>query len=155
MSEASVSDDYDECRSYECESYAERSVSNFRSRGRAHVTGKSEVKTQENDSMTELINLQKSNGGFVVSAEDWTGSVLEKYLGNYTDVKSKCPSGIGMNLWITGLSMKIFEIKMGEKKELWDLVARKSQKFLNLELNKEKEKYQRLIEEAEKYVKSK
>ena len=60
-----------------------------------------------------------------------------------------------MHLWITALSMKILEIKMEEKKELWDLVARKSQKFLSLEMQKEKRNCQELNDQAEKYVKSK
>ena len=80
---------------------------------------------------------------------------METYLGSYIDVKSNCPSGIKMHLWITALSMKILEIKMEEKKELWDLVARKSQKFLSLEMQKEKRNCQELNDQAEKYVKSK
>ena len=104
--------------------------------------------------MTELINLQKSNGLFDVSCENWTGSVLEICLGSYVDVKSNCPSGIEMHLWITALSMKILEIKMGDEKELWDLIARKSKKFLNLEMQKEKQDCKELMDQAEKYVKN-
>ena len=44
-------------------------------------------------------------------------------LGAYTDVKFGCPKGMNKNLWITALSMKILEIRMGDKKDLWDLVA--------------------------------
>ena len=104
------------------------------------------------DRMTELINLQKSNGVFELSSENWVGSVLEEYLGSYSDVKSNCPPGIEMNLWITALSMKILEIKMGDKKDLWDLVMRKSHKFLNQKL---KGNLEILIDQAEKYVKKK
>ena len=106
------------------------------------------------DKMTELINLQKSNGSFDVSNEDWTGSVLEEYLGGYIEVKSCCPIGFEISLWITALAIEIFKLKMGDKKELWDLVLRKSRKFLKEELRKEKGDYKDLIDQAEKYVKS-
>ena len=132
---------------------AERCVSSFSSRSRERE--KCETTTGTKDRMTELINLQKSNGMFDVPREHWAGSVLEIYLGSYMDVKSSCPSGIEMPLWITALSMKILEIKMGDKKELWDLIERKSHKFLNLEMQKEKQNCQELIDQAEKYIKTK
>ena len=132
---------------------AERCVSNFSSKSQERV--KCEATTGSNDRMTELINLQKSNGMFDVTHEHWAGSVLEIYLGSYIDVTSNCPSGIEIHLWITALCMKILEIKMGDKKELWDLIARKGQKFLNLEMQKENRNCQELIDQAENYVKSK
>ena len=132
---------------------AERCVSNFSSKSQERV--KCEATTGSNDRMTELINLQKSNGMFDVTHEHWAGSVLEIYLGSYIDVTSNCPSGIEIHLWITALSMKILEIKMGDKKELWYLIARKGQKFLNLEMQKENRNCQELIDQAENYVKSK
>ena len=103
----------------------------------------------------DLINLQKSNGAFEVSANGWDGSILGKYLGAYSDVNSECPSGIPIHLWITALSMKILEIKMGEDKDLWDLVMRKSQIFIRAELNKIKADYEELIDQAEKFIQSK
>ena len=103
----------------------------------------------------DLINLQKSNGAFEVSANGWDGSILGNYLGVYSDVNSECPSGIPIHLWITALSMKILEIKMGEDKDLWDLVMRKSQIFIRAELNKIKADYEELIDQAEKFVQSK
>ena len=103
----------------------------------------------------DLINLQKSNGAFEVSVNGWDGSILEKYLGSYSDLYSKCPSGISIHLWITALSMKILELKMGEEKDLWDLVMRKSQIFIRAELNKLKADYEELIDQAEKFVQSK
>lgn len=114
-----------------------------------------ECKIDTRDEMAELISLQKSNGVFEISNKEWTGSVLEKYLGAYTEVKFGCPLGMNMYLWITALSIKILEIKMGNKKELWDLVAQKSEKFLKEELKQEMENYKSLITLAEKYVKSK
>ena len=47
---------------------------------------------------------------------------------------------------------QIFEIKMADKKDLWDLVMRKSHKFLIQEL---KGNIKNLVDQAEKYVKSK
>ena len=76
--------------------------------------------------MTEYINLQKSSGIFEISPENWAKCVLEKYLGNYMNVKSTCPSGNRMHLWITALAIKILELKMGDKKELWDLVVKRA-----------------------------
>ena len=128
------------------ETGAERCVSN------PQISGRKEVKPQAKDRMTELINLQKSNGAFDVSREIWTGSVLEKYLGDYEHVHSNCPSKIRMDLWITALCTKIFELKMGDDKELWDLVVRKSLKFLNVEMNQVEEDSQQLVAEAEKIV---
>ena len=110
------------------------------------------VKGNSGDGITDLINLQKANGAFELSSENWVGSVLEEYLGSYSDVKSNCPPGIEMNLWITALSMKILEIEMGDKKDLWDLVMRKSHRFLNQKL---KGNLEILIDQAEKYVKKK
>ena len=114
-----------------------------------------ECKIDSRDEMAELISLQKSNGLFEISNKEWIGSVLEKYLGAYTEVKFGCPLGMNVYLWITALSMKILEIKMGNKKELWDLVAQKSEKFLKKELKQDMENYKSLIDLAEKYVKNK
>ena len=113
------------------------------------------VKKESMDKMTELINLQKSNGVFEISSENWIGSVYEEYLGSYSDVKSSCPEGIDINLWITALSMKIFEVKMEDKKDLWDLVMRKSHKFINATLNNINEDYDNLMNQAEEFVKTK
>ena len=112
-------------------------------------------KIDTSDEMTEIINLQKSNGIFEIPEKGWTGSVLEKYLGGYTEVKLSCPQRMDMNLWITALSMKILERKMSDKKELWNLVVQKSEKFLKEHLKKEKRNYKELIDLAEKYVMSK
>ena len=105
--------------------------------------------------MTDLISLQKASGSFEIANEGWAGSVLEEYLGNDKEVEMTCPVGIAMHLWITALSMKIFEMKMGDKKDLWALVLRKSKIFLEGELKNEKEKYDALMEHAEKYVERK
>ena len=113
-----------------------------------------QIELETKDKMTELINLQQSNGSFDVSNKDWTGSVLEEYLGGYIEVKSCCPIGLKMSLWITALSIEILEVKMDDKKELWDLVLRKSRKFLKDQLSKEDGDYKELIDLAEIYVKS-
>jgi hypothetical protein len=110
---------------------------------------------QPEDRMDELISLQKSSGMFEISLKDWTGTALDFYLGKYEDVQSKCPSGVAINLWFTALAITIMEIKMSEKKELWELVAQKSKKSLNVELKKNKEQFQALLDKAEEYAKSK
>ena len=130
---------------------AEKCVSSFKSMD-SEMSSTTKVKGLAGDRMTDLINFQKSNGAFEISSESWSGSVLEEFLGSYSDVKSNCPTTIEMDVWITALSIKIFEIKMENEKELWDLVVRKSYKFLDQELCKLKEI---VIDQAEKYVKSK
>ena len=121
----------------------------------SRLDSRDRVKKESIDRMTELINLQKSNGEFEISSKNWIGSVLGEYLGSYTDVKSSCPKGIEINSRITALSMKILEVKMEDKKDLWDLVMQKSHKFLNAELIKVKENYENLMNQAEMFVKSK
>ena len=108
---------------------------------------------QTKDRMTELIGLQKSNGIFDISSKDWAESILECYAGKYEDVKSSCPPGVKVELWITALSIKIMELKMSNQKELWELVAQKSKKSLNVELNKNKDQLQMLLDQAEEYLK--
>ena len=51
--------------------------------------------------------------------------------------------------------MKILELKKSDKKDLWNLVVQKSEKFLKEQLMKEKRNYKELIDLAEKYVISK
>ena len=121
----------------------------------SRMQGRSRIFRNAKDDMAELISLQKSNGLFEISNNEWTGSILEKHLGAYTEVKFGCPLGMNTYLWITALSMKILEIKMGDKKDLWDLVAQKSEKFLKEELKQDMENYKSLNDLAEKYVKSK
>ena len=105
--------------------------------------------------MTELISLQKSNGIFEISSNDWPESVFDFYAGKYEDVQTGCPSGVALNLWITALAIKIMEIKMSDKKELWELVVQKSKKSINVELKKDKDQLQMLLGKAEEYVKIK
>ena len=105
--------------------------------------------------MADLISLQKANGIFEISSKDWVESVMEFYAGKYEDVRSSCPSGIVIELWITALAVMIMEIKMNDKKEMWELVAQKSEMLLNLELRKSKEHSHDLLDKAEEYIKSK
>jgi hypothetical protein len=70
---------------------------------------------QTEDRMNELIGLQKSNGIFEISSKDWTKSVMDFYAGKYEDVKSSCPPGVTLELWITALAIKIMEVKMSDK----------------------------------------
>ena len=123
------------------------------------ATNRNQKKTTETkqpeDKMTELIGLQKSNGIFDISSNDWTESVIAFYLGKYEDVQSSCPPGVTISLWITALALKIMEIKMSDKKELWELVAQKSKKSLNVELKNDKEQIQTILDQAEEYLEMK
>ena len=102
--------------------------------------------------MTALINLQTSNGKFTLSDELWDGSVLDIYVGKLGKVKSRCPTSVTLDLWITALAMKIMELKMDEIKGLWELVAEKSKKYLINQLMKNEDQYNILLHEAEKYI---
>ena len=124
-------------------------------KGIGFTTNSTPKTKQPEDKMSELINLQKSNGIFDIFSNDWTGSVLDFYVGKYEDVQSSCPPGVTITLWITALAIKIMEIKMSDKKDLWELVAQKSKKSLNAELKKNKEQLQALLDKAEEYVNSK
>ena len=124
-------------------------------KGLGFTTNSTPKTKQPEDRMSELISLQKSNGIFDISSNDWTESVLEFYVGKYEDVHSCCPPGVTITLWITALAIKILEIKMSDKKDLWELVAQKSKKSLNVELKKNKEQLQALLDKAEEYVNSK
>ena len=106
--------------------------------------------------MTELISLQKSNGIFEISSNNWIDSVFEFYSGmSYDECQSRCPSGVAFNLWITALAIKILELQMPSQKELWELIVQKGKKCLNVELKKDKEKLEMLLNKAEECIKKK
>ena len=104
--------------------------------------------------MTSLVNLQNSDGMFEIPNDDltWHESVFNIYTGTYEKVKMNCPEGTAFNLWITALAMKIMELKMPEKKDLWELVAQKSKKYLLGQFVKKVEEYNKLQESAEQYI---
>ena len=104
------------------------------------------------EDMTNLVKLQSSNGVFEMRKEKWEKTVLEKYLGTFEDVKSSCPDGIELNIWITALAIKILEVSMKDKTELWELVAEKSKKYTLKEMENNEEKYKNLQDKAEQYV---
>ena len=104
------------------------------------------------DKMTELIKFQKSNGTFEIPPENWKCSGFEEYAGMYEDVHSSCPDGVKSTLWITALAMKILELKMSEKKDLWELIAQKSRKSILAELNQDMLELSVLLAKAEKYI---
>lgn len=106
------------------------------------------------DKMTELINLQCSNGMFEVSSDEstWDKSVFKFFAGNLQNVKSGCPEGVTLTMWITALAMKILENKIAEKKELWELVVEKSQKYLLKQFAYNEEEYKTLQVSAEKFI---
>ena len=109
-------------------------------------------KSSVDNDMTELVKLQTSSGMFEITANGWKTSVFETYLGKFQEVKESCPEGTELNAWLTSLAMKILELKMGEKKDLWELVAEKSKKFLLSQLLNNEEEYNKLQEKAEEYI---
>ena len=111
----------------------------------------SSLKTSE-DQMTQLLNLQRSNGTFEISPENWIHSIFEAYAGSYEDVQCSCPAGIKITLWITALAIKILELKLGEKRDLWELVVQKSIKYILSELKQNKLELNVLLTNAEKYI---
>ena len=108
--------------------------------------------TSIHDDMTKLVKLQSFKGKFKIGKDTWEKTVLEKYLGSFAYVNSCCPTGTRLNMWITALAMKILEIHMIEKKELWELVAEKSKKYLMKKVSNNQLDYQNLQDAAEEYV---
>ena len=104
------------------------------------------------DKMTELIKFQKSNGTFEIPPENWRTSGFEEYAGIYEDVHSSCPAGVKSTLWITALAIQILELKMSEKKDLWELIAKKGRKSILAELNQDMLGLPVLLAKAEKYI---
>ena len=104
------------------------------------------------DQMTRLLNFQRSNGKFKISPENWIHSIFEVHAGSYEDVQSRCPAGIKITLWITALAIKILELKLGGKRDLWELVEQKSIKYIFSELKQNKLELNRLLTNAEEYI---
>ena len=104
------------------------------------------------DKMTALVKLQMSDGMFEAAADAWDNGVFNTYLGSFEATKSACPENTEFNLWLTALAVKILELKMDEKKHLWELVADKSKKYLLKHLGNNEEEYKKLQEKAEQYV---
>ena len=110
----------------------------------------------QNDSndedMTSLIKLQGSNGIFEVTKEDWETSVFKKYLGTIENVTLSCPNSIDLKVWVTALAMEILEVHMNDKRDLWELVAEKSKKYILKEMGNNQDCYRTLQNNAEEYV---
>ena len=104
------------------------------------------------DKMTELVNLQGSSGKFKIYPQNWKNSVFEEYTGSYEAVQSSCPECVKINLWITALAIKILELKMLGKKDLWELVAQKSRKYILAKLNQDIKERFSLLAKAEEYI---
>ena len=118
-----------------------------------HLTNKDQANLITlDDKMTALISLQNANGMFALSGDGWNESVFELYVGKLEEVKSACPKHIGFDLWTTALAIKIMELKMGEKRELWELVAEKGKQYLLSQLANGEHQYNTLLEEAERYM---
>ena len=106
----------------------------------------------KDDRMTALICLQKSGGAFEIPSDKWKTSGFEVYLGKYEDCNSSCPASLKINLWVTALAIKILELKMIEKRDIWELAAKKSKKYLLNELKDDREQYRILLSKAEEYI---
>ena len=144
----------DECEEEEREEESEDDMGCdlFDSAPFTNLTSSSGIRNQQpEDRMTELIHLQKSNGIFELPSEKWAGSVFEEFSGTYADVQSKCPTGIPLESWLTALAINICEVKMSDKKVLWELVVQKSKKCLKQLHNDE---YQMLLEKAKELIKT-
>ena len=106
----------------------------------------------KDDRMTALICLQKSGGAFEIPADKWMNSGLDLFLGKFEDCHSSCPAGFKITLWVTALAIKVLELKMIETKDIWELAAKKSKKYLLNELKEDREQYRILIQKAEEYI---
>ena len=128
-------------------------ASDSRSNVRDEPTSSAKAKPSD-DEMTELVSLQKSNGMFEISPNTWNDSVFDTYAGSYEKVNRSCPDGVDFNLWLTSLAIKILEIKMGEKKELWELVVQKSKKYIRGQLMNNDEQFRIILEKAEECIRN-
>ena len=104
------------------------------------------------DKMTELVSIQGSNGAFKIHPKNWKNSVFEEYAGSYEAVQSSCPTSVNIKLWTTALAIKILELKMLGKKDLWELVAQKSRKYILAKLNQNIKERFSLLAKAEEYI---
>ena len=102
--------------------------------------------------MTELVSLQGSNGAYKIYPKNWKNSVFEEYAGSYEAVQLSCPKSVKITLWITALAIKILESKMLEKKDMWELVAQKSRKYILAKLNQNIKDRFLLLAKAEEYI---
>ena len=108
--------------------------------------------TITDDEMAQLVNLQKSNGSFEIFSDEWKNSIFEVYAGKFENVQSSCPTGVKNTAWFTALAVKILELKMAETRDLWELVAKKSKKYILTELKEDKEQCDQLLSKAEEYI---
>ena len=111
-----------------------------------------DISIRRSNEMTSLISFQKSTGAFEISDDEWVGSVFEAHNGKFEDVRITCPIRVKFTLWLTALAVKILELKMAEILDLWELVAKKSKKYLLDELEGDNEQRQMLLLKAEEYI---
>ena len=104
------------------------------------------------DKMTSLVYMQNYNGIFDLSSEEWEGSVFDEYAGKFDDVVNICPLGISFENWLAALAINIFELKMSNKKKLWELVVQKSKKFLKQTVGDD---YEILLSKAKDWIHNK
>ena len=111
--------------------------------------------------MTALINLQNFDGSFTILENTWNNSVFYFYAGEVETVmkflnsfqkNQNIPKDARMDLWTTALAMKILELKMPEKKDLWELVVGKARLFLMTRMANNDENCNKFLQAAEKYI---
>ena len=79
----------------------------------------------EEPGLNELIDLQLANGTFKM------GKSIETLLNMKEKViKTNCPDGVDMDIWITAICIALIEIKFKESKDLWELVTSKARKAI-------------------------
>ena len=113
---------------------------------------KKDSQTSTDDKMAQLVSLQKSNGSFEICSDEWKNSIFEVYAGKFENVQSSCPTGVKNTEWFTALAVKILELKMAETRDLWELVAKKSKKYILTELKEDKEQCEELLSKAGEYI---
>jgi hypothetical protein len=118
--------------------------------------------------MVSLINFQSYDGSFTCPQDKWKQSIFESCFGKRDDVIASWPmkyeinEPIGytnFNTWTTALAIKFMELKMSEKKDMWELVAKKGECFIKQQLEASKtskivnHEFQTLMDRAEKFIK--
>ena len=96
------------------------------------------------DDLDSIIDLQGSSGIF-----KW-GSVLERVFSATKEavMQKRGDGGIDQDVWLTAVVIAYLEAKMGERKDLWELVVQKARKCLK----KKQANVEQIFKLAEGYI---
>ena len=104
--------------------------------------------TTLDDCMASLVHFQSYDGSFICPQDKWKQSVFELRFGKRDDVIACCPMKCAIsdptedthliNTWTTALAIKFMELRMNEKKDMWELVAKKGEAFIKQQLEASK-----------------